>query len=120
MQRRFNRPPLLTGNDVDLKRQEIRDYFHATHDRYEQLFEVLTSDEAYYAAEIPAFQASRHLVSSREFLEFVETSAYADERLLGKHFRLIEGPLEVPFVIRETRRKFEYTLSEATIWERLA
>jgi putative 4-mercaptohistidine N1-methyltranferase len=39
--------------------------------------------------------------------------------ILGTHFRLIEGPLEVPFVIRETRRKFQHTLSEATIWERV-
>lgn len=39
--------------------------------------------------------------------------------LLGKHFRLIRGPLSVPFVIRETRRKFQHTLSEVTIWERL-
>ena len=29
-------------------RQTVRDYFHATFDRYEQLFEVLTCDEAYY------------------------------------------------------------------------
>jgi len=37
---------------------------------------------------------------------------------LGAHFRLVHGPLEVPFVIRETRRKFQHTLSEVTIWER--
>ena len=38
---------------------------------------------------------------------------------LGPHFRLVLGPVEVPFVIRESRRKFQHTLSEATIWERL-
>jgi 5-histidylcysteine sulfoxide synthase/putative 4-mercaptohistidine N1-methyltranferase len=37
---------------------------------------------------------------------------------LGAHFRLIRGPQEVPFVIRETRRKFQHTLSEVTIWEK--
>ena len=37
--------------------------------------------------------------------------------VLGKHFRLIRGPLSVPFVIRETKRKFQHTLSEVTIWE---
>ncbi len=42
------------------------------------------------------------------------------KELLGKHFRLIGGPLEVPFVIRETRRKFQHTLSEVSIWERIA
>lgn len=39
--------------------------------------------------------------------------------ILGQHFRLIVGPLEVPFVIRETKRKFQHTLSETTIWERI-
>jgi 5-histidylcysteine sulfoxide synthase/putative 4-mercaptohistidine N1-methyltranferase len=44
----FHRTPLLTGTDAEQKRQEIRDYFHATCDRYEQLFETLANDEAYY------------------------------------------------------------------------
>ena len=39
---------------------------------------------------------------------------------LGKHFRLINGPQEVPFVIRETKRKFQHTLSEVTVWERVS
>jgi 5-histidylcysteine sulfoxide synthase/putative 4-mercaptohistidine N1-methyltranferase len=38
--------------------------------------------------------------------------------LLGPRFKLVEGPIEVPFVIRETRRKFQHTISEVTIWER--
>jgi len=41
------------------------------------------------------------------------------KEVLGRHFRLIAGPLEVPFVIRETRRKFQHTLSETTIWEKI-
>jgi putative 4-mercaptohistidine N1-methyltranferase len=39
--------------------------------------------------------------------------------ILGPHFRLIQEPLEVPFVIRETRRKFQHTLSEVSLWERI-
>ena len=42
------------------------------------------------------------------------------KEILGLHFRLVEGPLAVPFVIRETSRKFQHTLSEVTIWERIA
>lgn len=42
------------------------------------------------------------------------------KEILGKHFKLIQGPQAVPFVIRETRRKFQHTLSEVTIWEKLA
>lgn len=40
--------------------------------------------------------------------------------LLGGHFRLMQAPQDVPFVIRETRRKFQHTLSEVTLWERIA
>jgi hypothetical protein len=39
---------------------------------------------------------------------------------LGKHFRLITEPQDVPFVIRETRRKFQHTLAEVTLWERVS
>jgi 5-histidylcysteine sulfoxide synthase/putative 4-mercaptohistidine N1-methyltranferase len=42
------------------------------------------------------------------------------KELLGAHFCLLQGPFEVPFVIRETRRKFQHTLSEVTIWEKRA
>src|SRR5690606_4467171 len=40
------------------------------------------------------------------------------KEILGKHFRLVREPQSVPFVIRETRRKFQHTLSEVTIWEK--
>ena len=49
----FPRTPRLDGPDPEAKRREIRDYFHATSDRYELLFEVLASDEAYYGKPIP-------------------------------------------------------------------
>jgi putative 4-mercaptohistidine N1-methyltranferase len=42
------------------------------------------------------------------------------KEILGEHFKLVQGPRQVPFVIRETRRKFQHTLSEVTIWERVA
>ena len=38
---------------------------------------------------------------------------------LGKHFRLMAAPVDVPFVIRETKRKFQHSLSEVTLWERI-
>jgi 5-histidylcysteine sulfoxide synthase/putative 4-mercaptohistidine N1-methyltranferase len=40
--------------------------------------------------------------------------------LLGSRFRLLGPPRDVPFVIRETRRKFQHSLSEVTVWERLS
>lgn len=40
--------------------------------------------------------------------------------LLSEHFRLLQAPQDVPFVIRETRRKFQHTLAEVTLWERIS
>jgi len=37
--------------------------------------------------------------------------------VLTPHFRLLSEPREVPFVIRETRRKFQHTIAELTAWE---
>jgi putative 4-mercaptohistidine N1-methyltranferase len=42
------------------------------------------------------------------------------KELLEPHFRLLEPPQDVPFVIRETRHKFQHSLSEVTLWERIA
>lgn len=38
---------------------------------------------------------------------------------LSDHFRMVSEPRKVPFVIRETQHKFQHTLSEVTVWERL-
>lgn len=39
--------------------------------------------------------------------------------VLGKHFQLRnDTPIDIPFVIRETSRKFQHTMSQLTIWER--
>jgi 5-histidylcysteine sulfoxide synthase/putative 4-mercaptohistidine N1-methyltranferase len=37
---------------------------------------------------------------------------------LGPHFESVSDPIDVPFVIRETRRKFQHTLSQLTVWQR--
>lgn len=42
------------------------------------------------------------------------------KEILGQHFRLIQGPQQVPFVIRETSHKHQHTLSEVTLWERVS
>lgn len=38
---------------------------------------------------------------------------------LGKHFKLINEPTDVPFVIRDTKRKFQHSFSQLSIWERI-
>ena len=40
--------PIIDSGNTDKKRDEIRQYFHATCDIYEKLFEVLNDDSVYY------------------------------------------------------------------------
>ena len=41
------------------------------------------------------------------------------KEVLGQHFKLMRSPVEIPFVIRETRHKFQHSLSQVTLWERI-
>ena len=36
---------------------------------------------------------------------------------LAPHFRIVGNPRDVPLVIRETRRKFQHSVAEMTVWE---
>ncbi|HBA87002.1 MAG TPA: SAM-dependent methyltransferase [Geobacter sp.] len=36
---------------------------------------------------------------------------------LSQHFRMMGEPRDLPFVIRETRRKFQHSVAELTVWE---
>ncbi|HES76521.1 MAG TPA: SAM-dependent methyltransferase, partial [bacterium] len=47
------RSPFLDETNPERLRQAIADYFHSTFDRYEQLFETLACDAAYYEKPIP-------------------------------------------------------------------
>jgi hypothetical protein len=38
--------------------------------------------------------------------------------LLGANFVMLEAPRNMEFVIRETRRKFQHSISELTAWQR--
>jgi hypothetical protein len=46
------------------------------------------------------------------------TTLEALHRALEPAFRPVGEPVTVPFVIRETRRKFQHSLSQVTVWER--
>ncbi len=39
--------------------------------------------------------------------------------LLQPHFRLLAAPEDVPFVIRETARKYQHSVAQLSLWERL-
>ncbi|KAA1174521.1 putative 4-mercaptohistidine N1-methyltransferase [Marinobacter salinexigens] len=41
------------------------------------------------------------------------------KEMLAPHFRLLVEPRSLPFVIRETRNKFQHSFSELTVWEKV-
>jgi len=41
------------------------------------------------------------------------------KKVLDAHFIMINEPVDVPFVIRETRRKFQHTIAQLTSWKRI-
>ncbi len=47
------------------------------------------------------------------------TTLEALRDILGGEFRLLaDSPFDLPFVIRETARKFQHTIAQVTVWER--
>jgi 5-histidylcysteine sulfoxide synthase/putative 4-mercaptohistidine N1-methyltranferase len=49
----YLRTPNLNGSDIDAKRAEISDYFNATWERYESLFDTLVEESSYTRKSIP-------------------------------------------------------------------
>ena len=40
------------------------------------------------------------------------------KEILDEKFELIDEPKDVPFVIRETARKYQHTIAQMTIWRK--
>ncbi|WP_082400405.1 5-histidylcysteine sulfoxide synthase [Neptunomonas antarctica] len=80
---RVSKTPLLNGDAVDAKREELRQYFHQTYSLYEALFEPITSDEAYFIRPEPL----RHPLifyfghTATFFVNKLVLGKYIDERL---------------------------------------
>jgi putative 4-mercaptohistidine N1-methyltranferase len=39
---------------------------------------------------------------------------------LQTHFSMVTDPREVEFVIRETKRKFQHSISQVTVWQKIS
>ena len=90
---RATKTPLLDGDSVAEKRQELRDYFHQTYSLYERLFELINKDEAYYLRPEPL----RHPL----IFYFGHTASFFVNKLvLGKYLeRRINANFESMFAI---------------------
>lgn len=48
----------------------------------------------------------------------IGTSLEGLQAVLIPHFRMLVEPEDIPFVIRETSRKYQHTIAQMTVWER--
>jgi len=46
------------------------------------------------------------------------TSLGGITRILNPHFRMVQDPMDIEFVTRETGRKFQHSISQITIWQK--
>ena len=115
-----NLPEKFTGYDLVLAANLIdrlyspRTFLAAIHERINPggilvLTSPYTWDEAYTKKEewLGGYREAGEPVWSLEALRTI----------LAPHFRLLGEPRDLPFVIRETRRKFQHTVAELTVWE---
>lgn len=76
----LDKPPLLTGNDVQKKRAELKAYFEQTWDLYEALFSLINQDQAFYLRPEPL----RHPL----IFYYGHTAVfYINKLLLGKYIQ---------------------------------
>lgn len=74
----LDKPPLLSGDNVEQKRAELRAYFEQTWDLYESLFSLINQDEAFFLRPEPL----RHPL----IFYFGHTAVfYVNKLLLGKY-----------------------------------
>ena len=76
----LDKPPLLTGNDVENKRAELKAYFEQTWELYESLFSLINKDEAFVMRPEPL----RHPL----IFYYGHTAVfYVNKLLLGKYIQ---------------------------------
>jgi len=80
-------PITLDGTDIDLKRKEIKKYFHDTCDTYEKVFEVLKDDDVFYQQS----EITRHPM----IFYFGHTATFFINKLIN--MRIIEDRLNANF-----------------------
>ena len=80
-------PITLDGNDILLKRKEIKKYFHDTYDTFEKIFEVLKDDAVFYQQS----EITRHPM----IFYFGHTATFFINKLIN--MRIIENRINQDF-----------------------
>jgi 5-histidylcysteine sulfoxide synthase/putative 4-mercaptohistidine N1-methyltranferase len=106
-------PITLNGNDIILKRQEIKKYFHNTLNTYEKIFEVLKDDEVFYKQS----EITRHPM----IFYFGHTAAFFINKLI--YMKIIEKRInptfESIFAIGVDEMTWDDTNSTHYIWPKV-
>ncbi|MGK0256136.1 MAG: 5-histidylcysteine sulfoxide synthase, partial [Arcobacteraceae bacterium] len=107
-------PITLNGNDIALKRQEIKEYFHNTLDTYDKVFEVLKDDDAFYQQS----EITRHPM----IFYFGHTSTFFINKLI--YMKIIEKRInpnfESIFAIGVDEMTWDDTNSTNYAWPKVA
>jgi 5-histidylcysteine sulfoxide synthase/putative 4-mercaptohistidine N1-methyltranferase len=116
-----NLAPQLTGYDLILAANLIdrlhdpRRFLESVHQRLEPGgFLVLTSPYTW----LEEFTRKDHWLGGIRKGGEPYTTFQALEDVLNRHFSLVGPPASIDFVLRETRRKFQHTVAEMTVWRR--
>ena len=80
-------PVTLDGNDISMKRKEIKKYFHDTYDTFEKVFEVLKDDSVFYKQS----EITRHPM----IFYFGHTATFFINKLIN--MRIIENRINPDF-----------------------
>lgn len=68
---------------------------------------------------LTTFTPREHWIGGYKRDEESFTTLDGIQDILSANFKLIAKPIDIPFVIRETKRKFQHSISEMTVWERI-
>ncbi len=106
---------VLACNLVDRLYHPSRFLSHISERMNKGAFLVLLSPYTW----LEEFTPLEHWLGGRKVDGENRTTLEGLHRELEPTFRLVGEPRDVPFVIRETARKFQHTLSQMTVWEKL-
>ncbi len=107
---------VMAGNLIDRLYQPSL-FLESIHERINELGLLVIASPYTWLEE---YTPKEHWVGG--FLQDGEELSTFDglKAMLAPHFRLLFEPWSLPFVIRETRNKFQHSFSELTVWEKLS
>lgn len=105
---------IFAGNLID-RLPAPRRFLSSIHERLDpQGLLVLTSPYTWLPEFTPREEWLGGFMRDREELLTLDGL----KEILASRFRLAAEPLDVPFVMRETARKYQHTIAQMTVWER--